>query len=1078
MFPGPTLLGRGLVILPGQDVPPAFASAPRVCIDEDVLASPHDAVRRLHHFWATRTPAVIEFAVPQSLLATAQTEQQAPYALSPAFEFAQERLHFLVWANNYDMRNGNPVWWRTRKALRLGATDLNGETAGDVLVHGEAVWCDGGPRGPLPLDIPILHRESIERGRLHATGPAATTQARLAPDQLAAVQHRSGAARVIAPAGSGKTRVLTERLKYLLGTRQVEREIVTTVAYNAKAAEELRERCLEFSPNIRTIHALGLSIARQAGDFNVIEERETRALLDSMVEAQRRRNQDVLAPYIEALSTVRIGLRPPEEIEAERDDIPGFTHVYQRYRKALQERQALDFDEQIYTAITLLLTSPELRRQAQARARHLLVDEFQDLTPAYLLLLRLLASPAYQVFGVGDDDQVIYGYAGATPTFLLRYEVFFPNAARYALETNYRCPKPVVSGAVNLLARNKVRVKKNILCGSTADDSPSALQIYRLPNAELSTALVRVIEEWLVQETPIEEIAVLGRVNSALLPVAAACAEKQIDVRTTLDTGVLQRTGLRAALAYLRIGISPSEIRREDLLETVKRPSRRLSRPVLERLSHQRIWSREELARLAASLDEQNGERLDAYLSDINMIARAVAQADTTAVLHTIRSRVGLDRALRLLDGGRSTADRSTHQDDLDSLLQVAAIHPDPATFESWLREILSRRPHGPALLLSTIHRVKGREWDRVAVFGVHDGLLPHQLAGNIEEERRVFHVAVTRGRVAVAIFADKARKTLFLHDLEGKTLLPHARAAAAAAARSRPPRTDGPTDSAPFSSETSPTTDVSQRNRQQAKTSLQQNTTADPSGNRDADPVTDKIREALAAWRRTRAIHDEVPAYVIMANKHLEAIATRRPSTHEELSDCPGIGPQRLDRFGDEILEILDTITRANSQKTEKTSQDSRQTISGTRRTTPPTDTPTDTPNKSRQTKPRKSTPHPEEISAQQPPSHTASDIPLPPENSTATTTTSENGDTDPVTDKIREALAAWRRTRAIHDEVPAYVIMANKHLEAIATRRPSTHEELSDCPGIGPQRLLRFGDEILAIIKGTMETKTIVPS
>ena len=122
----------------------------------------------------------------------------------------------------------------------------------------------------------------------------------------------------------------------------------------------------------------------------------------------------------------------------------------------------MDHDEQIYGAIEVLLTNVDIRRELQAECRHLLVDEFQDLTPAQLLMLRLVAAPAYDAFGVGDDDQVIYGYAGADPAFLIDYDRYFPGAAHLQLEVNYRCPADIVGAASNLLTYNRVRVPKTI----------------------------------------------------------------------------------------------------------------------------------------------------------------------------------------------------------------------------------------------------------------------------------------------------------------------------------------------------------------------------------------------------------------------------------------------------------------------------------------------------------------------------------------------------------------------------------------------------------------------------------------
>ena len=227
---------------------------------------------------------------------------------------------------------------------------------------------------------------------------------------------------MIAPAGSGKTRVLTERLRHLVTECGVHPGTITALAYNNKAAAEMRERCADIDGgaglNIRTLNSLGFSICNEfggGGHLRVLEESGVRDLLQRLIEIRRQSNTDTVAPYIEALSAIRLGLTAPHLVEEDIPDAAGIAEGFDRYRAALREAGAVDFDEQIYQAIEILLTDPTARAAAQARCRFLLVDEFQDLNPAHLLLIRLLAAPSYDCFGVGDDDQVIYGYSGATP---------------------------------------------------------------------------------------------------------------------------------------------------------------------------------------------------------------------------------------------------------------------------------------------------------------------------------------------------------------------------------------------------------------------------------------------------------------------------------------------------------------------------------------------------------------------------------------------------------------------------------------------------------------------------------------
>jgi DNA helicase II / ATP-dependent DNA helicase PcrA len=477
-FPAPDVLGRGVVVAPRAPTPPGFEGVRRIVVDDDVLAHPEHVAELLHHRWLGRERIVLELTTDNAALREPEVCDLPPHQVPAGFAFHRERLHFLTWANTYDLRGGEPIWWHGELAQRRTAATRS-DVADVTLPDGRAAWVDGGPRGPLParaggpggvppLDAPLVHRESVALGRLTVAEPTDATAGeldQLAPDQLAAVTHRAGPARIIAPAGSGKTRVLTARLRHLVRDRGIERELVTAVAYNTRAAGEMRSRTEGLDASVRTLHSLALWICNLDERREVITERDQRALLDRLVTVARIPNQDPYQPYLEALTEVRLALRDPAEVEAARGDVDGFAEVFDRYRDELARRRVLDFDEQIYRALELLLTRPDLRQRAQRVGTHLLVDEFQDLTPAFLLLVRLVAGPSMQVFAVGDDDQTIYSYAGASPTYLVDFDRWFPGAHHHALEVNYRCPSAVVDAAVSLLSHNRVRVEKSIRAG-------------------------------------------------------------------------------------------------------------------------------------------------------------------------------------------------------------------------------------------------------------------------------------------------------------------------------------------------------------------------------------------------------------------------------------------------------------------------------------------------------------------------------------------------------------------------------------------------------------------------------------
>jgi DNA helicase-2/ATP-dependent DNA helicase PcrA len=914
----PPRLGRGVVVNVGDPIPEPWAGAPLVNVDEAALVDPGGVVAALHDAWANRRPVVVALGVdPARFREPAGVEVDEPWRLGPDLEVWTDRLHFLVWANTYDARDGEPLWWWARKALRLGAAKVGDgiasarKAAGDVVLpDGTPAWVDGGPRGDdlaTALGGAVVHAESVEQGLLSVVPralPATIAPAiGLAPDQVRAVAHGSGPARVIAPAGSGKTRVLTERLRHLVVERGYEPDAVVAVAYNRKARDEMVARTAGVGARILTLNAWGYELvaAGLGRRPDVLEVREVRRLLEPLVpRGARRLNTDPLAPYVDALSAVRLGLRDPIEVEDERGDVPGLAEAFPRYRAELRRRGVIDFDEQVLLAVELLLADGAFRRAQQARHRHLLVDEFQDLTPVHVLLIRLLAAPRFDVFGVGDDDQVIYGHAGASPRFLTSFSSYFPGAAEHALEVNYRCPPPVVDAARHLLTRNRVRVAKEIRAAgdghggspdadADADGAAAGAGAFRvrrhLPQAG-ATELVDVVRAWLGEPgTGAADVAVLTRVQSLLLAPHVALADAGVPVSSILGADVLTRTGLRAALAYVRIAAEPRAVDPADLLEVYRRPSRGLPNWIDRWLG--RCRATDDVARAATRIDDAKvADRLAGLATDLGALADVAGSSTTRAVLEHVRDTIGLGQAVDLLDA--SGGGGESHRDDLDALLQVADLHPDPGGFEPWLRAALTRPGDDRGVTLSTVHRVKGREWPRVLLFGANDGLMPHRLSHGraaTEEERRVFHVAITRGIGQVVVLADASRPSPFLSELD--------RAATADEL------------AAPTVDDVGPAVAAVVRSSAGRQRSGGSGATRGPV-HAEVGPASARVETALRDWRRARSQADGVPAYVVLNDRHLVGIAERLPSDRRALSACPGIGPAKLDAYGDDLLELV----------------------------------------------------------------------------------------------------------------------------------------------------------------------------
>ena len=340
-------------------------------------------------------------------------------------------------------------------------------------------------------------------------------------------------------------------------------------------------------------------------------------------------------------------------------------------------------------------------------------------------------------------------------------------------------------------------------------------------------------------------------------------AQAGIPANAPIGAEALERTGARTGLAYLRLaqGAADDAMSGPDLATAARRPSRSLRREVLQRIAGRRQWRRSGLRSLA----EGTTGRLDEFLDDLDMLgAEYRAGADTEMLLRFVRDRIGLGGALDTLDrGGRGP--EASHRDDLNALISVAALAPDVAGFEPWLRNALERRrvdATADEVTLSTVHRVKGMEWPYVVVLGVHDGLMPHHLADDVEEERRIFHVALD--------------------------------------VRPTPRRTSSPKPTVVPDSSTSSTVPRPYSRIRRRGASLR------------ARPAVPPSRRPTNSWsmrsRRGDAIAkaDGVPPYVVLHDNHLEGIAAERPTSLVRLARCPGIGPTKLERYGDEIIAVV----------------------------------------------------------------------------------------------------------------------------------------------------------------------------
>ncbi len=942
-FAGPDALGRAVIVTPGSAAPPSWDGARRIALSTEDLSSAA-TLQTIREVFAARTRVVFELpldAVPPAPVSVTD----APWGRSPRFEFVAENAWALLFANAADCRGSHPRFAPAEEAIVRGAT-LLATAEGDVLLpSGTPAFIDGGPldlaRGSLVAPATMVPLVVVEQGSFE---PLRTPEVRaeLAPDQLAAVTTPTMAARIIAPAGSGKTRVLTERAR-LLRASGIPGPAMSLVSFNTRAQGEMAERTTDVSGlRITTLNALGLAITNGTRGFlatgperRTIDERDVRAILADLVDPPKIRNVDPLASYLEALSLVRLGLQDPAAVEESfNGEVPDFAEAFSKYRSVLAERNLLDYDEQIYRAIEILMANPNARLHNQRLARVLLVDEFQDLNPAHILLLRLLAAPRLDLYGVGDDDQTIYGFSGASPTWLVEFSSVVPTAVSHALEVNYRCPPAVVAAASNALTHTSIRVPKTIRHAPNAVHDAAALDVRLDPSP--TTATVAAVGERLAAGAAPSEVMVLARVNALLDPVAVGLRAAGVPVNADVRSHLLEGTGIKSALAWIALATSGDRLRRGDLQLALQRPSRGLPPTIREWVLEK--TSVEELEHLGRRIDDPKiSGKVTAFAQHVRMLQRLAGTVSTAKLVDAIRGEVGLDEAISPLDRSRENRNKNGHLDDLRALSALAELHDDPMTFLPWLTAAL-RVPNDPnGVNLSTIHKVKGLEWPHVILHDASLDVMPHRLSSDLDEERRVFHVAITRAQQSLTITADAAQPSFFLSELRapfdpstgvrrGGAVLPSQISGAARPQRSAAmPKKQRPTEFVVEVGDTFILGGTEHRvveiGASGVRASIGQATTTVAFGTlvqidgasgvlvatRSAAAGGGPVMDALKSWRLETARAIAKPAFTVFSDATLAEIAARMPSTEAELASVSGVGPTKLELYADAIFSVLE---------------------------------------------------------------------------------------------------------------------------------------------------------------------------
>jgi DNA helicase-2/ATP-dependent DNA helicase PcrA len=609
----------------------------------------------------------------------------------------------------------------------------------------------------------------------------------LNPPQREAVTTTEGPLLVLAGAGSGKTRVIVQRIAFLLH-RGVDPGAILAVTFTNKAAGEMRERvaAVAGAPGVdvfvSTFHSFGLWLLQQehraaglprrfaicdAGDQLAIVKRCMREVKvdDRAFDAHR-----VLSMLSRAKNEGKKRIRPRPEGQGDDYDLVA-SEVYPRYAQALAAQRAVDFDDLIARPVALLSAEADLRRRYAGRFRYVLVDEYQDTNVAQLELLKLLAGDDRNVCAVGDDDQAIYGWRGAEVRNILRFEKHFPGAREVRLEQNYRSTGHILACANAVIARNADRRPKRLF---TAAGPGERVRVVALPSEEDEARFVAEELARLRREgRPWSDLAVLYRLNAQSRPIEEALREASIPHTVHGGPAFFDRSEVRDLLAYLKVCVAPQD--EVSLARIVNVPARGIGDASLERV-HAWAVSRGvhlfdalALAAEVPGLPRGAAERIAAF---VGLVERYRARFEAGRPAEAARALVaevdlyGHARAsVQSFEAGQRKVDA------LDGILRSLDAYEQRTarpSLATWLNRLAldSRAEEDPAaedgVALMTLHAAKGLEFPVVLLVGAEEDLLPcagiQGEARDLDEERRLAYVGITRARERLYLTRAAAR--------------------------------------------------------------------------------------------------------------------------------------------------------------------------------------------------------------------------------------------------------------------------------------------------------------------------------
>ena len=586
-------------------------------------------------------------------------------------------------------------------------------------------------------------------------------------EQEEAITHKEGPLMVLAGPGSGKTLVITYRVKWLIENAGVHPSNILVITFTRAAAEEMKKRFFTFDGmknapvTFGTFHSIFFMILRYAYRYtagNIIREDVKRRYIKEMTEDMELEIEDekeFLSGIINEISYVKGEMMSLSYYHSSNCSDELFAQIYEGYERRLREENLIDFDDMLVFCYELLKERKDILAMWQQKFQYILIDEFQDINKVQYEIVRMLAGKGEHLFIVGDDDQSIYRFRGARPEIMLGFEKDYPDAKKVILNTNYRCSEEIVDGAEHLISHNAKRFPKNMQA-ARGKKVPITFR-YLKDEGEECTDILKGIRFYHKKGIPLEEMAVIFRTNTQPRLLVGRLMEYNIPFQMRdVIPNIFDHWIARNILTYIKIAMGNRD--RKLFLQIMNRPKRYISRSMLT----------EPQVDLKKLKQETFGKKwLYEKIDKLEMDLCLLRKMEPYAAIQYIRNGIGYEDYMN-----EYAQFRRMNPDDLEEVLnQIQESAKEYHSFEEWFAYIDSygeelekqmeagRQQQKSGVTLTTMHSSKGLEYEVVFVMDINEGVTPHKKAvkdADLEEERRLFYVAVTRAKTYLFLYSLK----------------------------------------------------------------------------------------------------------------------------------------------------------------------------------------------------------------------------------------------------------------------------------------------------------------------------------